>query len=261
MLRQEFLLSRSGCYHTVLRGTTINEIVKRADPRGRTVGEILGEEIRTATGADFFFGLPEELESRVSPVFEEGRVGTCKTILPLILGISPDKDILKYMRPGAFGFDRVSNSMSYRAKPHEGPFAANSRKFHASHIPSITGMTNARSLAKIGNWFIHGGVRPETLKKALRVSTPRMLDVGIGVETVFADGGFSKDLHEADLAFKGYYGWDGYGGSIIFFNPEKDLVISFTMTGLIGTFLGAPRSTMLWKAVEQAIMRAEEAVR
>ena len=248
-----------GCYHTILRGTTINEIVKRADPRGRTVGEILDEEIRAATGADSFFGLPEELESRVSPLFEEGLVGALKTTLPMILGIGPDKDMLKYVRPGKFGFDRVSNSIGYEAKPHEGPFAANSRKFHASHIPSISGVTNARSLAKIGNWFIHGGVRPETLKKALRVSTPRMLDVGIGVETVFTDGGVCKDLQEEALTFRGYYGWDGYGGSRIFFNPEKDVVISFTMTGIVGTFLCTPRSNMLCQAVEQAIMRAEAA--
>ena len=232
--------------------------MKRADPRGRTVGEILGEEIRSATGADCFFGLPEELESRTSPVIDEGRVGAFKSTLPLMLGMSPDAGMLTYMRPGKFGFDRwVSNSMSYEAKPHEGPIAANSRKFHAAHIPSVTGMTNARSLAAIGNWFIHGGVRPETLKKALNVSTPRMLDVGIGVETVFADGGFCKDLLEESLVFRGYYGWGGYGGSLLFFNPEKDVVASFTMTGLVGTLLRAPRSTMLWQAVEQAIIRAE----
>ena len=191
-------------------------------------------------------------------MFDEGRVGAFKTTLPLLLGIGPDKGMLEYMRPGSFGFDRwVSSSMSYEAKPEEGPIAANSRKFHASHIPSIAGITNARSLAKIGNWFIHGGVKPETLKKTLQVSTPRMIDVGIGVETVFTDGGLCKDLHEAALTFRGYYGWGGYGGSLFFVNPEKDLVFSFTMTGLIGTFLGAPRSTLLWQAVEQAIMQAE----
>ena len=236
--------------------------MKRADPRGRTVDEILGEEIRVATGADCFFGLPEELESRVSPVFDEGPVGAFKSTLPLMLGIGPDAGMLKYMRPGKFGFERwVSNSISYVEKPNEGPLAANTRKYHAAHVPSATGMTNARSLAKIGDWFIHGGVRPETLKKALHVSTPQMLDVGIGVETVFADGGFCKDLLKEELTFRGYYGWGGYGGSLLFFNPEKDIVASFTVTGLIGTLLRAPRSTLLWQAIEQAIIRAEVAER
>ena len=233
--------------------------MKRTDPRGRTVGEILNQEICSHTGADCYFGLPEKHEPRVSPMVMEGGVGAFKSSIPLLLGIGPEKDCFKYLSPGSFGFERwVSKSTTYKEKPGEGPVGSNTRMYRAGHLPSASGVTNARSMGRIGDWFIREGVRSETLQKALNVSTPRMLDVGVGIHSVFVDGGFCEDLLEEELKFKGYYGWGGYGGSLLFFNPEKELVVAFAMTGMVGTLLRSHRSVALWQQVEEAIAQLEQ---
>jgi len=40
------------------RGWVINEIVRRADPKGRTVAEILDEDISDKLGCDLHVGCP-----------------------------------------------------------------------------------------------------------------------------------------------------------------------------------------------------------
>ena len=47
-------------YHILTRGIIANEIIRRVDPKGRTVGEILRYHISEPLGADAFIGLNHE---------------------------------------------------------------------------------------------------------------------------------------------------------------------------------------------------------
>ena len=49
-------------YHVISRGLIANEVVRRVDPRGRTVGQILRYHISEPLGADAFIGLNEDGE-------------------------------------------------------------------------------------------------------------------------------------------------------------------------------------------------------
>ena len=49
-------------YHVITRGLIANEVVRRADPRGRTVGQILRYHISEPLGADAYIGLNDDGE-------------------------------------------------------------------------------------------------------------------------------------------------------------------------------------------------------
>lgn len=242
-----------GCYHGILRGHTINELIKKVDPRGRTVNEILQEEICNMIQAKFYIGLPEQMDPYATTMILEGSIGTLKSSLPLMLGTGPEliRDAAKYYGPGAFSERWTTKSFNYKAMPEDGPACSNLKRFHRASIPSCSGMSNARSIALLLNWFMSGGVSSETLKKALKISTPPTLDVGIGVVTTFTDGGFAKDLFESKLG--GYFGWAGYGGSVTQFCPEIQVAFSYCMNGLTNSLFGSPRFDDLFNALNNCI--------
>ena len=49
-------------YHALTRGFILNEIFRRVDPAGRTVGQFVREELNGKLGADVRLGAPEERE-------------------------------------------------------------------------------------------------------------------------------------------------------------------------------------------------------
>ncbi|CAF1092394.1 unnamed protein product [Didymodactylos carnosus] len=57
-------------YHTLTYGWLAGELVRRVDPKNRTLGQFIREEIATRTSTEFYFGLDNELEYRVSPLVD-----------------------------------------------------------------------------------------------------------------------------------------------------------------------------------------------
>ena len=53
-------------YHMINFGWTVGELVRRVS--GRSLGSFFRDEVAGPTGAEFWIGLPEELEPRVAPV-------------------------------------------------------------------------------------------------------------------------------------------------------------------------------------------------
>jgi CubicO group peptidase (beta-lactamase class C family) len=53
-------------YHAVTRGWVLSQILMRVDPRNRTVGQFLQEEVAGPLGADFFCGPSDDLSVRVT---------------------------------------------------------------------------------------------------------------------------------------------------------------------------------------------------
>ena len=247
------------CYNGYLYGITINEIVKRVDPDSRTIGEILQDEICKNAKAEFYFGLPQELEPRVSPVVLEGPLGILKSLLPLVTGTGPEftKDMLRYTGPGTYSRKWQTQSIEYKEPSCDGPGGANARRYHQSHLPSQGGITNARSLSKVLRWFNEGGIKPSTLERALRISTDETLDAGLGLRSTISDGGFVYDLFP-DTLLSGYYGWAGFGGSLAQINKDEDLVIAHVVKGLTLSVTGGRRLQSIWAATEACVIRAKD---
>jgi CubicO group peptidase (beta-lactamase class C family) len=55
-------------YHSFTRGWVVNEIVRRVDPQGRTLGEIIRDDICGPLHVDAFIGLTDAEVPRVFPI-------------------------------------------------------------------------------------------------------------------------------------------------------------------------------------------------
>lgn len=132
-------------YHAVTYGWLAGELVRRVDPKKRSFGQFIKDEIATRLQLEFFIGLPSSIQDRVSPVVPQ----------------LESKHILNETMLNLFE-------------------VWNDPKIHQAEIPAAIGMTNARSIARvyaafIGNLKDASGQRllnDETLKRAIKSNTP-----------------------------------------------------------------------------------------
>ena len=55
-------------YHSLTRGWVANEVFRRLEPGGRTIGEYLAEDVAKALGADVFVGVSQDRLNDYAPV-------------------------------------------------------------------------------------------------------------------------------------------------------------------------------------------------
>ena len=74
-------------YHALTRGWIVNEVFRRVDPAGRTIGEFLRQEISGPLGVDAVIGVQEPDRQRMFPVKPLGfGYQLWQTLLPRFLG-------------------------------------------------------------------------------------------------------------------------------------------------------------------------------
>lgn len=228
-------------YHAITFGYLAGELVRRVD--GRSLGRYLADEIAGPLDLEFYVGLPES---------EEPRVSTLELAPP-----PSDPDELKMMAavlgPGTNGYRALSLDGVIRMAP-ENHF--NSRALHATEMPAANGITNARSLAKLyaATCGEVDGVRlfgADTLDAARteRVNGP---DKSLIKDSRFGAGFW---LHDAGTPMiqDGSYGHPGAGGSLGFANPELGIGYGYVMNQMGGGLTGDPRANALNDAVRASL--------
>ena len=74
-------------YHDLTRGWILNEIFRRVDPAGRTIGECLAEEVAGPLKSDCYIGVPYENLGRVSPITCQGlKTVVGRSMVPKMFG-------------------------------------------------------------------------------------------------------------------------------------------------------------------------------
>ena len=212
-------------YHAVTQGFLLGEVVRRIT--GTTIGQFFKSEVADVLGVDFFIGLPESEEHRVSLV------------------IPPP--------PESFG-DSAPDSIMVRTltSPLLDATAPRNRWWRAAEIPAANGHGNAFSVATIQQVMANNG----------HVNGHRFFSEKTG-DTVFQRqvGGVDQVLG-VDMSFGLGYGlsssyvpigprscfWGGYGGSLIMMDQELGLTISYMMNkmqvGLTGDTRGGEISLL-----------------
>ena len=110
---------------------------------------------------------------------------------------------------------------------------------HVAEIPSANGRSNARSLAAVGAAIVSGrGEVWEACREAMAAPTLAH-DGNMGMLTQMTQGGFG--LFSADAArggqpgwpacVDGFYGWGGFGGSMMIWNPRTRVSVAYTVNG------------------------------
>jgi CubicO group peptidase (beta-lactamase class C family) len=216
--------SMSG-YHAVTQGFLIGEVVRRIT--GTTIGEFFKSEVADVLDADFFIGLPESEEHRVSLV------------------IPPP--------PENFG-DAAPDSIMVRTltSPLLDATAPRHRWWRAAEIPAANGHGNALAVATIQQVMANNG----------HVNGHRFFSEKTGDKVFQRQVGGVDQVLAVDMSFGLGYGlassyvpvgprtcfWGGYGGSLIMMDQELGLTISYMMNkmqvGLTGDTRGSEISLL-----------------
>ena len=234
-------------YHALTFGWLAGELVRRVDPSGRTLGAFVADEIvdRVGGGAELWIGLPESLESRVSPL-----IGS--------LAPKTDDPQVQAMLEMFMGPDSMGGKALFLGGAFQGDGIFNRRDVHAAEIPAANGITNARSLARIYAATIGSvdGVRllsADTVDRARTTITPvGESDKCLIMPTTFGLG-FMTYGDFTPYAGPGSFGHAGAGGSVAFAQPETGLSFAYVMNKMASNLAGDLRAAGLIAAANESL--------
>lgn len=241
-------------YHAITRGWIANELFRRVDPDGRTIGEFLRAEISGPLEADAIFGVGDADWPRVSPVVPLGFLFVfLQGLIPRFLGRRMEHNILELMRRIWRLIPAIRRSTTRNAPPPlvgmSGPAGLdifNDRTFAAGETPSANANCSARGLAKIAAMMAAGGewagktILSRQSWDAIHAD-PVPGSMGI-MGSVFSQGGVNhfveaeSDGGPADRSMNegrsGFWGWMGLGGSIFQWHREHQIGFGYVPTSL-----------------------------
>jgi len=258
-------------YHAMTRGFILNELFRRVDPSGRTIGECLQDDIAVPLNTDTYIGLPFELLHRSVKLsgFSAARVfGQC--LLPKVFG--------RKLEPSLY--DMIQFSLALMKVLGEAPpmehmtdktatgliprFDLSSMK--TGEIPSANGQCSARGLAKIAaamaNKGEYDGVR------ILSEETWELFHSNCVKEEIYLYGDMGNfsmgGVHlygpaENPIVLKhgelreGFFGWQGFGGSVFQWYPKYRIGFSYVPSLLAWEDAANGKSAYLQRKVVECI--------
>lgn len=240
-------------YHAVTYGNLVGEVVKRIS--GKSLGTFFRENVAEPLCLDFWIGLPESEESRVS------------RLITMSLGVSDDQremmkgidieTLPKEMQPIVRAF-LDPNSVTVRALTGvtEPAMDFNSRAMHAAEVPAANGITTARSLAKMYAAQVGevDGVRlmnDATVANAI-VEQSNGTDAVLMIPTRFGLGFFLQSDFSPLMGPRSF-GHAGAGGSLGFADPDAGIGFGYVMNKMSSNLSGDPRTIGLVEAIKASL--------
>ncbi len=238
-------------YHAITRGWILNEVFRRVDPAGRTMGEFYDQEIRRPLDADVIIGVREAEFGRIVKVKLLGWLFLFfQSLLPRALGRKIKHHFFQLVGRIARVLPGLRHATTGGAPP---PYTGmngigffNERSVAMGETPSAGAKCSARGLAKLaavmagrGRW----AEREVVSEAAWRAMHDAPVEAFMGfAPTAFTQGGVNRFTevgpHATALerAFntgrEGFYGWMGLGGSIFQWHPEHEIGFAFVPTAL-----------------------------
>ncbi|KAJ3117925.1 hypothetical protein HDU96_004829 [Phlyctochytrium bullatum] len=220
-------------YAGITRGWYLNEIVRRAHPEKRTIGQILRHEIMPLLDAEFYVGLPQHLEHRISHLVAPPPIHSLvKIVTPNALQRNPPSPVVRaVINPLTIAHKALRVSAPQVYVPW--PLSHNRRELWANEGPSFSGMSNARSLAKLAALLANrgelGDVKLFSEETAARAFTPldEQMDTVVGRRLTFTMGGWGYRVKFPCCPDFEWIGWGGVGGSLVYWNPEHRIAFSY----------------------------------
>ncbi|MFT5482448.1 MAG: CubicO group peptidase (beta-lactamase class C family) [Halieaceae bacterium] len=239
-------------YHALTRGWIVNEIFRRVDPEGRTVGEFLRQDISGPLKIDAIIGVRKDELERMSKVKPLGfGYQFIESLKPKIFGRKILHNLFQIL--GRLLKILLAMRRGKSARPLQ-PFADingfdffNDPGFAMGETPSANATCSARGLATIAAMMSSGGKLDgiEYLSEYAWNSLhdkPVEADMSGYLPTSFTQGGVAwfadcnvnstKLEREFNQGREGFYGWMGLGGSIFQWHPKLDIGFAFVPTSL-----------------------------
>ncbi|KAF9113371.1 hypothetical protein BGX27_001699 [Mortierella sp. AM989] len=265
-------------YHAVSRGWYLNEIVRRVDPQGRTIGQIAREELmhdyKDVELHYSHFEKDTDWEERLSPMFDYPVLRIVgRLLIPRFIQVNkwfgyPDSIPL---HPLVWQLIQKWSLSSKAVTPKMAPFAPSFRtkEAHATESTSFSLKTNAHSLAKLMAMMankgasLNPGQEPDLISSEIYSESTTFhssLPCHITFETLpLSRGGWikRKDFY-GDGALKGVevQGWGGAGGSLTLWIEELGIGFAYVTNafGAAEAVLGDFRG----KGILERVVRARK---
>jgi CubicO group peptidase (beta-lactamase class C family) len=215
-------------YHALTQGYLIGEVVRRIT--GKSIGAWFAEEVAKPLEADFFIGLPESEDGRISNVIPPPPLDLEGMEIPDIAGktfLNPPLDATMAIQPW----------------------------WRRAEIPAANGHGNARSVAAIQS-VIAGRGQSGGVRLLSAAGTDAIFEVQAdGVDLVLGQPtrlgmGYGLANAENPIGPRACY-WGGYGGSVIVMDQDADLTVCYVMNRMEAGVVGDPRGdTIVREAVK-----------
>lgn len=233
-------------YHALTYGWLVGEVVRRID--GRSLGQFFADEVATPLGMDFWIGLPEDEEPRVSRLSQAA---------PISIPEGVDLESLpQEVREMAEVF-LDPNSLSMRALNITDPAIDwNAPSTHRAEVPAANGICTARALARmyastIGEVDGFRVLSPETVVEATETQCEGR-DQILLIPTRFGLG-FMLNSAFSPLLGSRSFGHAGAGGSLGFADPDSGVGFGYVMNQMQQNLAGDPRTIGLIAAVRECL--------
>ena len=230
-------------YHAVTLGFYEGELLRRTDPRHRSLGQFFQEEIATPLDLEFYIRLPESIPDwRLAPLVDPS-LGKMLFGFPIRLAPSvwnPRSNIRRALEGSELAHD------AQRIYPRN------------LEIPAGGGVGTARAIARAYSVFATGGkelgLRPQTLEELAAPAVPAshgFYDECMKAEVEFSLG-FMKTNPGYRFANPGSFGMPGAGGSLGFADPLAQIGYGYIPNRKGVSLAGDPRDV----AIRQALYKA-----
>ncbi|GJJ77292.1 hypothetical protein EMPS_09651 [Entomortierella parvispora] len=263
-------------YHAVSRGWYLNEIVKRADPLGRTIGQIAQQELMLDyKDVELYYGaLPNESdwEDRLSPMHDYPMLRIVgRVIIPQVFqnsnffGNPKTLPLHKIVKKMIYGTSLTRKVLAPKFAPL--PHFFRTKDAHAVESTSFSLKTNAHSLAKIMSMMankghsIHPNEEPDLLSEEIYNQATALHSVKVdevtGETLPLSVGGWVKTRSfygDGPLKDIEVQGWAGAGGSIVVWIEELQIGFAYVTNAFNApeTLLGDYRGKILLDRVVYA---------
>jgi len=242
-------------YHALTLGFYEGELLRRLDPRHRSLGQFFQDEIAAPLGLDVYIRLPDTVpNSRLATLAPPGP-------LAMLLGF-PIRVTLDAMN---------HRSNIYRAltiNPGSAVCLDEARVYARDlEVPSGGAVGTARAIARAYSVFATGGrelgLRPETL--ALLAAPAMPPTRGFHDECLKGDVQFSLGFMKPSAVWPfgsaSSFGSPGAGGSLGFADPGTGVGYAYVTSQMGTSLMGDPRDVALRDALYAAIPRDEQLAR
>jgi CubicO group peptidase (beta-lactamase class C family) len=232
-------------YHAITLGFYESELLRRIDPRHRSLGQFFQDEIASPLGLEVYIRLPESIpDTRLATI-------TPPSWVEMLQGF-----------PLRLAFDAMNrhSKLSRSLRGSELPLDEAHVYARNLEVPSGGAVGSARAIAQAYSVFATGGealgLRAETLRLLAAPAVPPAR--GYYDECMKADGiqfslGFMKSTPALPFGSERAFGSPGAGGALGFADPASAIGYAY-VTNRMGTVLtGDPRDVALRQAISHAI--------
>jgi len=230
-------------YHAITLGFYEGELLRRIDPRHRSLGQFFQDEIAAPLGLDFYIRLPDAIPNSRLATLDSPTVLERLLRFPIRLSLAtiyPRSNIFRAL---------ITNPGAGISQDDQRVYARN------LEVPAGGGVGTARSIARAYSVFATGGRELQLRRETLQALTAPAVPAASGFYDECMKGemryslGFFKPGPTLPFGHPGSFGAPGAGGSFGFADPQAAIGYAY-VTNRMGTTMPLdPRDVALRTAM------------